>query len=105
MRRLAIASAAVLLSGIAAAQAAPPLPPPTGAAANPALLPVQGWWERDNQTDRAREGYWRLPPPARQRYNSLQNDIKRLTQQRQDIDNRIERAEREQRRILGFAGR
>jgi hypothetical protein len=36
------------------------------------------------------------------RYNDLQREINQLPQQRGDIDNRINRAEREQREMLGI---
>ena len=104
MRTFVSTLTAVVFSGAfaAAGLAAPLGVPPAGITANPPIVHVQGWWERDHLDQRARDGYWRLPPPAMRRYNDLQREINQLTQQRGDIDNRINRAEREQREMLGI---
>jgi hypothetical protein len=104
MRTFVSAVAVIAFSSAFAAVglAAPVGAPPAGMAANPSIVQVQGWWERDHLDQRARDGYWRLPPPMLHRYNDLQRQINQLTQQREDIDNRINRAEREQREMLGI---
>jgi hypothetical protein len=106
VRRLALVSVSVLLSGLsplvghAASQ-----PPKQIAIANPSVTLVQGWWEREHREERARQGYWRLPPEEREHYNRLQGEISQLQRQRHEIDERLNRAEEEQRRILGFERR
>src|SRR6266853_3744542 len=105
MRRIVFASAAALLLGLA---------PSTGFAAsivarpivtaNPSLTFVQGWWEREHEDQRARQGYWGLPVGPLERYNRLQFEINQLLRQRREIDERISRAEQEQHRLLGFEG-
>lgn len=77
---------------------------PNGAA-NPSLILTQGWWEQENRWRSARERYWRLPPPALDRYNQLQYEINELMERRREIDERLSHAQREQHRILGFEGR
>ena len=109
MRRVLLFSGVALLLGLGPvtghAASAVPQPPVAG---NPAISLAQGWqgwWEREHEEDRARRGYWALRGPQLERYNRLQIEVNRLRQQRNEIDERIARAEREQRRILGFAGR
>ena len=106
MRRFVFASAAVLalgltpIAGFAASRAPKPM-----VAANPSVILAQGWWEHEHMERRAREGYWRLPPPELDRYNRLQVEINQLQEQRREIDERLRRAEREQHRMLGFGDR
>jgi hypothetical protein len=88
----------------ASAQAASVAPPPN-AAANSSIILVQGWWEQGQQGDRARQAYWRLTPPALERYNRLQFQINQLAAQRGQIDEQIRRSEREQQELLGFGRR
>jgi hypothetical protein len=106
MRRFVFASAALLVLGLipAAGFAASTVPKPT-ANNNPSVTLVQGWWEHEHMERRAREGYWRLPPPELDRYNRLQIEINQLQEQRREIDERLRRAEREQHRMLGFGER
>ena len=105
MRRFVYASAAVLVLGLipAAGFAASTVPKPTND--NPSVTLVQGWWEHEHMERRAREGYWRLPPPELDHYNRLQIEINQLQEQRREIDERLRRAEREQHRMLGFGER
>jgi hypothetical protein len=106
MRRLVHASlVAVLATSFAASAHAQSIARPPAAGHNPAITPVQGWWEEDHAPDRARDAYWRLPRPALERYNRLQFQINQMTAQRQQLDERIHRAVQEQREILGFARR
>ena len=106
MRPFVSASAAVLLLGlspITGFASSIALKPMVGA--NPPITFVQGWWEYEHREERAREGYWRLPPPDFDRYNRLQYEINQLREQRREIDERLRRAEYEQHRMLGFEGR
>ncbi len=107
MRRTALASAAILFTGLTsiAVVAAPAAPKSTVTGGNPSITLAQGWWEREHREERARESYWRLPPPALERYNQLQALINELQERRRVIDERINRAQWEQHRILGIAGR
>jgi hypothetical protein len=106
MRHFAYASAAVLvLSLIPAAGFAASTVPRQATTANPSVILAQGWWEHEHMERRAREGYWRLPPPELDRYNRLQIEINQLQEQRREIDERLRRAEREQHRMLGFGER
>jgi hypothetical protein len=95
-------AAAALTSAFAVTGIAAPVPAPARTAADPAIIHVQGWWERDHLDQRGRDAYWRLPPPMLHRYNELQREINQLMQQRGSIDDRINRAEQEQRRMLNF---
>lgn len=104
MRRIVFASVAVLGLIPVAGFAASTVPKPM-VTANPSVTLVQGWWEHEHMERRAREGYWRLPPPELDHYNRLQIEINELQEQRREIDERISRAVREQHRILGFDGR
>ncbi len=85
------------------------LMPAAGSAAPLVLVqgqgPGQGWWEQEHQEQPSRERYWRLPRPQAERYNRLQLEINQLLQQRQNIDQRIADAQREQHRLLGFPPR
>jgi hypothetical protein len=106
MRRIVCGSVAVALLGLTPvasfAGAIAPKPMITG---NPSVTLVQGWWEHEHRERRAREGYWRLPPPQLDRYNQLQSEISQLQQQRREIDERLSRALQEQHRMLGFEPR
>ena len=103
MRRFVSASAAVLFLGLTSvASLAASIPPQPVNTSNPYVTLVQGWWEHEHREQRAREGYWRLPPPDFDRYNRLQYEIDQLREQRREIDERIRRAEYEQHRMLGF---
>lgn len=106
MRRIISASVAVLFLGVAplAGFAASIVPKPI-VTTHPAITLVQGWWELEHRQQRARQGYWRLPPPELDQYHRLQQEINQLRQQRREIDERIRRAEQEQRRMLGFQAR
>jgi hypothetical protein len=106
MRRFVSASAAVLLFGLTpvAGFAAAVAPKPM-ITANPSVTLVQGWWEHEHREQRARDGYWRLPPPELDRYNHLQSEINQLQEQRREIDERLSRALEEQHRMLGFGTR
>ena len=106
MRRIVCASVAVVFLGLTplAGSAAAIVPPPM-VTANPSITLVQGWWEREHRVRRARDGYWRLPQPELDHYHRLQLEITQLQQQRREIDERIRRAEIEQRRMLGFQAR
>ena len=107
MRRIVSASVAVLLFlGLTplAGFAASIVPKPT-ITANPSIIFVQGWWEREHREQRARQGYWRLPPQEIDDYHRLQQEINQLRQQRREIDERISRAEFEQHQMLGFQAR
>ena len=106
MRRIVSASVAVLFLGLTplVGFAASIVPRPM-IAANPSITFVQGWWERERREQRARQGYWRLPPPELDGYDRLQQEINQLQQQRREIDERIRRAEYEQHRMLGFQAR
>jgi hypothetical protein len=111
MRRIVLAAALLVLplSCYAAPNVAPNVPAPnvpgpwTGA--NPSLTLVQGWWEHEHREDRARQGYWRLPPDGLEHYNRLQAEINELQAQRREIDERLARALAEQHRMLGFGER
>lgn len=87
------------------AQAMPAPARPGISTTNPSTTLVQGWWEHEHWEDRARRSYWRLPPPAYERYNRLQAEIYELQQRRHEIDERIARAIAEQQRMLGFERR
>ena len=106
MRRLVHASLVAVLAVTFAvsAQAQPGARAPS-AGRNPSITPVQGWWEEDHATDRARDAYWKLPRPALERYNRLQFQINQLTAQRQRLDDQIRRAQQQQRELLGFGRR
>ena len=105
MQRLVLVSAVALqLTSFAAAQATP-LTPPSASTGNPAIVRVQGWWEQERAGDRARQAYWRLPPPAMDRYNRLQARINDLNAQRDQIDRQVRHAVREQQELLGFGPR
>ena len=106
MRRIVSASVAVLFLGLTplAGFAASIVPKPM-ITANPSITFVQGWWEREHREQRARQGYWRLPPQELDDYHRLQQEINQLRQQRREIDERIRRAEYEQHRMLGFQAR
>jgi hypothetical protein len=106
MRRLVSASVAVLFLGLAplTGVAASIVPRPV-ITANPSITFVQGWWELEHREQRARQGYWRLPPPEIDQYHRLQQEINQLRQQRREIDERISRAEYEQHQMLGFKAR
>jgi Spy/CpxP family protein refolding chaperone len=103
-RHTAAVALALVVAGAAAPGHAAPIVPPQEARTRPAIVPVQGWWESERRRDRAREAYWRLPPPALERYNRLEYEIRQLTAQRRELDERIERARREQHELLGFRG-
>jgi hypothetical protein len=79
--------------------------PVAGSALAQGQAPGQGWWEQENLPQPPRERYWKLPRPQIQRYNRLQLEINQLVQQRQNIDQRIADAQREQHRLLGFPPR
>ena len=102
MRCMVVFPTAVLFSTVLsiAGHSAPPAPEPGIARRAPVTL-VQGWWEEEHR-EHAREQYWRLPPPALDRYNRLQYEINQLIGQRREIDERLRRAQEEQRRMLGF---
>jgi len=104
MRTFASTLAAIALTGTFAATglAAPIAAPPPGNAGDPSVIHVQGWWEREHLDQQGRDAYWRLPPPLLRRYNDLQREINQLMQQRNSIDDRIHRAEQDQRRILNL---
>lgn len=106
MRRFVSASVAVVFLGLTplAGSAAAIVPRPI-VTANPSITLVQGWWEREHREQRARQGYWRLPPPELDNYHRLQLEITQLQQQRREIDERIRRIEFEQHRMLGFQAR
>ena len=103
MRRIAVVSIAALFSALipAAGHTTPAVSKPIRVT-NPSITFVQGWWEQEHRERRAREGYWRFPPPEFERYNQLQAEINELQAQRREIDERLRRALREQHRMLGF---
>src|ERR1700676_1223242 len=106
MRRIVSASAMVFLFGLApVAGVAASIAPKPMITANPSVTFVQGWWEHEHWEQRAREGYWRLPPPAFDRYNRLQYEINQLQEQRREIDERLRHAVEEQQQMLGFGRR
>ena len=106
MRRFVSAAVAVLLLGLTpAAGFAASIAPKPMTTANPSITYVQGWWEREHREQRAREGYWRLPPQELDRYHRLQIEINELQERRREIDERLRRAEYEQHRMLGFEAR
>jgi hypothetical protein len=85
-------------------QAPPPSygPGPGGRPGSRGEQAAEGWWEREHRVEQAREHYWHLSPRERDRYNDLQAEINELRQRREEIEERLHRAEREQHRILGF---
>ena len=103
MHRILIASAAILLVGLA---------PLTGMAASSALRPVvtanpsvtlvDGWWEQEHHEQDAPDHYWRLQQEQRQRYDRLQAEQRRRDQQRRRFEEDDRRAVQEQHRMLGF---
>jgi hypothetical protein len=106
MRRIVSVSVIVLLSGVfATAGYAAPVVSNRADAGNPSITFVQGWWEREHLEQRARQGYWRLPPPDYDRYNRLQTEINELQAQRRELDERHNRALQEQHQLLGFGPR
>ena len=106
MRYLAVGIFATLFAGLAtiAAHGTPPTVKPI-VAGNPSITTVQGWWEQEHRWPSARDRYWRLPPPALDRYNRLQAEINDLQAQRREIDERLNRALSEQHQILGYRPR
>jgi len=103
MRCIVLVSALLLLwSVLSIAGYAEPRPPVPVVAERSGVTLVQGWWEEEHRDEYARERYWRLPSPALDRYNRLQYEINQLFAQRREIDERIHRAQEEQRRMLGF---
>jgi len=101
MHRVAFASLFVLQLASSAALAASA---PLNETGRPIVL-AQGWWEQEHDADRARQAYWRLPPPALNRYNRLQLRINQLTAQRDQIDAQVRSAVHDQQELLGFGRR
>ena len=105
MRRFVSASAALLLFALTPLTGfGAPIATRATATTNPSIILAQGWWERENTEQRARQGYWGLQSLELRRYNRLQYEINQLQQQRRVIDERISRLEQEQHRILRFEG-
>ena len=106
MRRLISAIAFVVLTGVCAtAGYAAPAVSNHAITGNLTITLVQGWWEHEHLEQRAREGYWRLPPPDFDRYNRLQAEINELQAQRRELDDRLSRALQEQHELLGLGRR
>ncbi len=110
MRNSVIAACGLILIGTApAAMAVPASPAPAAGSASvvqaDAVIQVDGWWERDHDENEARMRYWRLQREQLEHYNRIQSQIEQMRQQRHELEQRIERAEWEQRQLLGFQPR
>ncbi len=84
MRKAALSMSAVIaLLFPLGALAAVPAPTPRAPAAA-AIIPVQGWWD-PREAHELQERYYRLPPPARDRYDRLEAQIHELQHQQREI--------------------
>jgi hypothetical protein len=96
MRAFSASLAIVALSLLPATVSAAPTTTPAGDAAVQVAQyqpPPPGWWEQSGRGDELRDRYWHLPPRARNRYDQLEQQIRSLQAQQEQM-------RREQRRIL-----
>jgi TolA-binding protein len=98
MRPFSVSFAVAALSLLPVMASAAPALAPSVPAGDTALQPAQygpppGWWEQSGRGDELRERYWRLPPRERYRYDQLEQQIRSLQAQQEQL-------RRDQRRIL-----